>query len=155
MAMHCPSLRILYSAADYQRAVSLIRETMPDAAITTDVIVGFPGETEAEFEESYNFCRKEQFARIHVFPYSPRQGTEAAGMPHQVSDEVKKERSRRMLALAKKSAFDFIQQFLGEAVITSALALGLAVALVLILLPFLINLGQSFAFLQQPPVRLY
>jgi len=103
-----------YSVSDYQEAVALIRALVAGAAITTDVIVGFPGETEAEFEESYNFCRCMGFARIHIFPYSPRQGTEAARMLHKVSDKVKKERGQKMLALAKESAQNFSQRFLGE-----------------------------------------
>jgi len=103
-----------YSVSDYQRAVALVRDMVPQAAITTDIIVGFPGETEAEFEESYNFCKQMEFARIHVFPYSPRQGTQAALMPDRVGDGVKRERSQRMLALAKESAQNFRQQFLGK-----------------------------------------
>ena len=103
-----------YSTADYQRAVILIRKPLPEAAITTDVIVGFPGETGAEFEESYEFCQKTGFARIHVFPYSRRPGTEATDMPDQVSERVKKERTQRMLALAEESAHDFKQRFLGR-----------------------------------------
>ncbi len=105
-----------YSAADYQRAVDLIRESVTEVAITTDIIVGFPGETEAEFEESYSFCRRMGFARIHVFPYSPRQGTEAARMPQMVVPEVKKQRSREMLALAGESARGFNGKFLGKTV---------------------------------------
>ena len=73
-----------YSTADYRRAVSLIRNLVPEASITTDVVVGFPGETEEEFQESLSFCRQMQFARIHVFPYSPRLGTEAVYMPQTV-----------------------------------------------------------------------
>ncbi len=103
-----------YSTEDYQKAVSLIRSVVPEAAITTDVIVGFPGESDSEFEESYNFCQKIGFARIHVFPFSPRPSTEAAKMKGQVSDRVKKQRSQRMLALAKESAQNFRQQFLGK-----------------------------------------
>ncbi len=103
-----------YTTADYRRAVALIRESVPDVAITTDVIVGFPGETDAEFQETFDFCRQMQFARIHVFPYSPRPGTEAATMPQQVPAGVKKERSRQMLALAKESARGFQQRFLGR-----------------------------------------
>jgi len=101
-----------YSTDDFQQAVSLIREVVPEAAITTDVIVGFPGETEAEFEESYNLCQQMEFARIHVFPYSLRQGTEAARMPDKVADKVKKQRCQRMLALAEASAVDFRRRFL-------------------------------------------
>ena len=103
-----------YTTADYQRAVALIRGAVPEAAITTDIIVGFPGETEAEFQESYNFCRQTEFARIHVFPYSPRRETEAARMPHQVADKVKKQRSQKMLALAEESAQNFRRRFLGK-----------------------------------------
>jgi len=103
-----------YSVSDYQRAVSTIRALLPDAAITTDIIVGFPGETDDEFEESYNFCRQMGFARIHVFPYSLRQETQAARMPDQVADKVKRERSGRMLALAKDIAQNFRRQFLGK-----------------------------------------
>jgi len=103
-----------YTTADYQQVVSLIRKIMPESAITTDIIVGFPGETEAEFQESYDFCRRMKFARIHVFPYSPRRGTEAAQMPHQVENKVKKQRSQKMLTLAKESAQNFSRQFLGR-----------------------------------------
>jgi threonylcarbamoyladenosine tRNA methylthiotransferase MtaB len=102
-----------YDTADYQRAVSLIRQAVPEVAITTDVIVGFPGETEAEFRESFSFCQQTQFARIHVFPYSPRPGTEAAKMPA-VADRVKKRRSQQMLALARESAQSFQRQYLGR-----------------------------------------
>ena len=103
-----------YSTGDYQQAVALIRALVPGAAITTDIIVGFPGETSEEFEQSYQLCQKLEFARIHVFPYSPRQETEAARMPDQVGDKVKRERSQRMLALAKESAQNFRHQFLGK-----------------------------------------
>jgi len=103
-----------YSTGDYQQTVSLIRSLVPEVAITTDVIVGFPGETEAEFEESYAFCRQMEFARIHVFPYSPRQGTQAARMPQQVETQLKKQRSQKMLVLAEESSQNFSQQFLGK-----------------------------------------
>jgi threonylcarbamoyladenosine tRNA methylthiotransferase MtaB len=87
---------------------------VPEVAITTDIIVGFSGETSAEFEQSYKLCQKLEFARIHVFPYSPRRETEAAHMPHQVAAQVKKQRSQRMLALARESAQSFSQQFIGK-----------------------------------------
>jgi threonylcarbamoyladenosine tRNA methylthiotransferase MtaB len=91
-----------YSITAYRRAVTLLRDAVPDVAVTTDVIAGFPGETDTEFEATLDFCRKMQFARIHVFPFSPRPGTAAALMTGQVSDAVKKERNRQMLALAKE-----------------------------------------------------
>ncbi len=108
-------MRRRYSVSAYQGAVSLIRALVPESAITTDVMVGFPGETETEFQESYDFCRQMEFARLHVFTYSLRRGTEAARMPHKVSDKAKKERSQKMLALAKESTQNFNQKFLGKA----------------------------------------
>jgi threonylcarbamoyladenosine tRNA methylthiotransferase MtaB len=107
-------MRRQYSTIDYQQAVSLIRALIPGAAITTDIIAGFPGETEVEFEESHNFCRQMEFARIHVFRYSPRQETQAARLPQPVTDKIKKQRTDRMLTLAKESAQNFGQQFLGR-----------------------------------------
>lgn len=103
-----------YSVGDYQQAVALIRARVPEAAVTTDIITGFPGETGEESQESYDFCRRLGFARIHVFPYSPRPGTEAARMQPYVPDKVKKWRTGKMLALARESAHTFRQQFLGK-----------------------------------------
>ncbi len=103
-----------YSLSDYEQSVCLIRALVPEADITTDIMVGFPGETDQEFEESYDFCRRMEFARIHVFAYSPRQGTQAVQLPQQVGDKVKKQRSQKMLALAKESAQNFSRRFLGK-----------------------------------------
>ena len=103
-----------YTTEDYQRTLSLIREQVPQVAITTDIIVGFPGETEAEFEESYRFSQASGFARIHVFPYSRREGTAAAEMPDQVPDKIKNQRRQRMLTLAKESRRNFHEKFLCE-----------------------------------------
>ena len=105
-----------YDAAYYKRAVELIREAVPGVAITTDIIVGFPGESDAEFEESYDFAKQMRFARIHVFPYSPRPGTKAAAMPGDVDDKTKKERSRRMRALGRAGVRNFRRRFLGKTV---------------------------------------
>jgi len=105
-----------YTTTDYKRAVALIREAVPEAAITTDVIVGFPGETEAEFQESYNFAKQTRFARIHVFPYSPRPGTKAEAMPDRVEDKTKQERSRKMRALGRAGIRNFRKKFLGKTV---------------------------------------
>ncbi len=103
-----------YTRHDYREAVSLVRAARPEAAVTTDIIVGFPGETDEEFRESLDFCRRMEFSRIHVFAYSPRRGTEAAGMPCQVGASVKKWRSRQMLALAAECAGSFNRKFLGR-----------------------------------------
>jgi threonylcarbamoyladenosine tRNA methylthiotransferase MtaB len=103
-----------YTVGGYLGVVALIRDMVPEVAITTDIIVGFPGETEAEFGQSYELCRQMEFARIHIFPYSPRHGTQAALMPDQVGDRVKRERSQGMLSLAKESAQNFRQGFLDK-----------------------------------------
>jgi threonylcarbamoyladenosine tRNA methylthiotransferase MtaB len=107
-------MRRLYTTDDYANAVSLIRSVAGDAAITTDIIVGFPGESDDEFSESYNFCKKMGFARIHVFSYSKRRGTAANIMPNQISPQVKKKRSDLMLALAEESASVFYSSFIGK-----------------------------------------
>jgi threonylcarbamoyladenosine tRNA methylthiotransferase MtaB len=103
-----------YDTEEYEQAVSLIRRSVPDAAVTTDIIVGFPGETDNDFEESYRFCQRMEFARIHVFPFSARSGTKAAQIPGQIDSRTKKERSDSMLALAEESARNFRQRFSGR-----------------------------------------
>ena len=103
-----------YLTGNFRQAVSLIQECLPDAAVTTDVIVGFPGETDEEFEDSFRFCREMKFARTHVFPYSARAGTEAANLPGHVPETVKRQRTQRMLALAEESAGHFRQRFSGR-----------------------------------------
>ncbi len=107
-------MRRSYSITDYERIVYRIREMVPDVAITTDIVVGFPGETEEEFAESFAFCRKLQFARMHVFAYSARPGTEASRMSGQINAKVKGERSREMSTLAEQSADNFQERFLGQ-----------------------------------------
>jgi threonylcarbamoyladenosine tRNA methylthiotransferase MtaB len=107
-------MRRSYSLDDYRAAMLSIREAIPEAAITTDIIVGLPGESDAEFEQSYHFCQQAGFASIHVFPFSPRPGTKAAKMPEQVRYEVKRERSLRMLQLSLISKRNFQELFLGQ-----------------------------------------
>lgn len=96
-----------YSKVDYNMALAGIWKVLPGAAVTTDVIVGFPGETEAEFTETLEFCKNAGFARIHVFPFSMRPGTIAASMPGQVNSKVKKERGSRLAAVGVKAALNF------------------------------------------------
>ena len=105
-------MRRCYLTKDYYDAVSLIRSIVSEVAITTDVIVGFPGESEDKFEESHSFCRMMDFSRIHVFPFSPRPGTEAAEMKGQVKAGIKRERSQLMLALAEESTSNFRKRFI-------------------------------------------
>ena len=107
-------MRRRYTVDQFRRALALIRERVPEAAITTDVIAGFPGETEAEFEETYAFCREAGFAGLHVFPYSRRSGTAAAKMPLQVPEEVKRSRMERLLALAADLKAAFLARFQGR-----------------------------------------
>ena len=107
-------MRRSYSLDQYQRTVNLIKEMIPDAAITIDIIVGFPGESAEEFEQNYSFCQQAGFANIHVFPYSPRPETEAARMPDQIKDKVKAERNQRMLELSRSARRNFCEQFLGQ-----------------------------------------
>jgi len=107
-------MRRRYSVADYERAVAMVQEAIPDVAITTDIMVGFPGESDEEFEESYWFCQRVGFADIHVFPFSERLGTLAALMPDKVEYRVKKERSERMLKLARESSLHFRDKFFGR-----------------------------------------
>jgi threonylcarbamoyladenosine tRNA methylthiotransferase MtaB len=107
-------MKRVYTTGEYQQAVSLLREMVPEVAITTDIITGFPGETREEFGQSYELCRSLDFARIHVFPYSLRSGTGAARLPQPVAAGVKRERSGRMLALAAASALSFRRRFLSR-----------------------------------------
>lgn len=103
-----------YTPADFAELVARIRSAIPEIAITTDMIVGFPGESEAEFRESYDFARAMGFARIHVFKFSPRRGTRAAAMPEQVPEQAKQERSHALLALSAESGRAFRAQFIGK-----------------------------------------
>lgn len=107
-------MRRSYSLDQYQTTVTFIRELMPDVAITTDIMVGFPGESDDEFEQTYSFCQQAGYANIHVFPFSPRPNTAAATMAHQTHDKVKQVRNRRMLELSQNSRRRFYEQFLGR-----------------------------------------
>jgi threonylcarbamoyladenosine tRNA methylthiotransferase MtaB len=109
-------MRRRYTLQDYRGAVAAIREAVPEVAITTDIMVGFPGESVEEFEEGYRFCQEIGFADMHVFVYSPRPGTLAAKMQGQVGSKVKKERSLEMLELARRSAQQFAGRFVGREV---------------------------------------
>jgi threonylcarbamoyladenosine tRNA methylthiotransferase MtaB len=109
-------MRRRYTQDEYRDAVRRLRDASPDVAITTDVIVGFPGETDDEFDESYAFCREMRFAGIHVFPYSQRAGTVAFKLPHQIPDSVKKQRVHRLISLAQEMSADYRNRFLGSTV---------------------------------------
>ena len=103
-----------YTAEEYREKCKILRKYYPAPALTTDVITGFPGETEEEFEESRSFVDSIHFYETHIFPYSKREGTKAAGMPDQLTEQVKKERSRILIALGKEHQREYMEQFLGQ-----------------------------------------
>ena len=105
-----------YTTAEYKKLIAEVFKAVPNVAISTDIIVGFPGETEAMFEESLAFVKTMNFAKMHVFPYSKRQGTPAAEYPDQIDERVKKERAHRMQALADEKAKQFHDSFIGKTV---------------------------------------
>lgn len=109
-----------YTAQEYREVVQELRRRMPDLGLTTDVIVGFPGETEEEHQESMAFVREMRFSRLHVFPFSPRAGTPAATMPGQVERKVKERRAREMIQLGRELALDFGRRYLGRTVLVLA-----------------------------------
>jgi len=103
-----------YNADDFRRKVQLIRSYLDRPAITTDIIVGFPGETDADFEQTVNLAKEIGFARIHVFTFSPRQGTAAARMQDALNHRAMKERSKTLRDLNTELAREFRCQFIGE-----------------------------------------
>ena len=103
-----------YTAQEYLDSVNYLREAFRDPAITTDVIVGFPGETEEEFAQTKAFLEEVQFYELHVFKYSKRAGTAAAGMKNQVPEQIKTERSNELLALDKEISRSFRERHLGQ-----------------------------------------
>ena len=102
-----------YTAQEYADSVELLRETMPDVSITTDVIVGFPGETEEEFNETYEFLKNIKLTKTHVFKYSPRKGTKASDMQDQIDGSIKEKRSKLLIELSNKNEKEFIEKFIG------------------------------------------
>ena len=103
-----------YDKEKYLELVDKIRKAIPDISLTTDIMVGFPGETEEEFEESRSFVDSIHFYETHIFPYSKREGTKAAVMPDQLPEQIKKERSRVLIALGQEHQREYMEQFLGK-----------------------------------------
>ena len=106
-------MRRKYDTARYLQSVELLKAAFPGCAVTTDMIVGFPGETEEEFETSLEFIRKCGFADMHIFPYSRRPGTPADKMPGQLSNAVKEDRSRRAITVAEEMSRAYRESFVG------------------------------------------
>jgi len=103
-----------YTTEQYRKAVELLREHIPDVAVTTDVMVGFPGETDEEFEKTYHFLEEIGFAKMHVFKFSPRKGTPAADLKEQVPAQVKEARSKMVIQLSDRCARNFNSRFIGR-----------------------------------------
>lgn len=103
-----------YNSERYHTIITAAKRLVPGIAISTDIITGFPGESDDDFEQTYRLAAELQFAKAHIFRFSPRQGTAAARMKGQIKEEVKKARSERLLALNEEHARHFRQQFLGE-----------------------------------------
>ena len=106
-------MRRKYDTARYLESLELLRRFFPGCAVTTDMIVGFPGETEEEFRQSLEFIRKCAFAGMHIFPYSRRPGTPAADMPGQLGNDVKEERSRAAIAVAREMNRSYRESLVG------------------------------------------
>ncbi len=102
--------------ASYARTVAAARAVRPDVAISTDIMVGFPGEHPSDFEESLEFVERMAFSRLHVFRFSPRRGTVAAGLPGQVPQAVTRQRSRRMIDLGRRLEHAYGRRFVGRTV---------------------------------------
>jgi threonylcarbamoyladenosine tRNA methylthiotransferase MtaB len=103
-----------YTTEEYKKLTQNIRAKLPDAAISTDLIVGFPGETEEMFQNSLKFVQTMDFAKMHIFPFSPRQGTPAANFNDQVPEETKKQRAHQMQAAAEEMAHAYQLRFVGR-----------------------------------------
>lgn len=125
----CPSMHIVlqsgsnvilkrmnrkYTRQIFLETVEMMKRINPDFTVTTDIIVGFPGESESDFAETVEIVEKVQFAKVHMFPYSPRKRTRAATYPNQVSPELMKQRKQTLLRLAEKTAFQLREQFVGR-----------------------------------------
>ena len=105
-----------YDTKFFEDMVNKIRSLRPDIALSTDVIVGFPGETDEDFEESYNFCKKIGFSKIHVFPYSDRNGTVASRMSNKVPGNIKKERVHKLIDLSNELEKEYVNKFINKEV---------------------------------------
>ena len=106
-----------YDLKYFKDKIETIRKIRKDISITTDVIVGFPGETEDDFKETINTCKEIGFSKIHVFPYSVRHGTKAENMPNQVPENIKKERVSKLIEVSNQLEHNYLDKFIGKEVI--------------------------------------
>jgi len=107
-------MRRKYTMEFFAERLELLKKALPGLAITSDVIVGFPGESEEEFMETYDFIKKHKFSELHVFPYSKRTGTPAARMPDQIDENIKNDRVHRLITLSDQLAKEYSSRFENE-----------------------------------------
>lgn len=103
-----------YTAEEFEQGIKIIRDNFPNVSLTTDVIVGFPGETEEEFSKTYKFLDRIKFYKMHVFKYSARKGTKAAVMQNQITGEIKEKRSNKLIELSNKNQKEQNQKYIGK-----------------------------------------
>ncbi len=105
-----------YTTKEFKEVVTRLRNAYPQVALTTDIIVGFPGETEEEFSRTYQYLKEIQFYKMHIFKYSPRKGTKAAVMKDQIDGKIKEERSKKLIALSDENEKMYNSQYVGKEV---------------------------------------
>lgn len=105
-----------YTTNQFKECVELLRNAYPEVHLTTDVIVGFPGETDEEFKQTYEFLENIKFYKMHIFKYSPRSGTVAAKMPNQIDGNIKEERSNKLINLSDKNEEEYNKKYIGKQV---------------------------------------
>lgn len=103
-----------YTTEEFRKIVSILRNNIPEVALTTDIIVGFPGETEEEFDATYKFLKEIAFSKMHVFKYSPRKGTKAAEFKEQIDGIIKNKRSDALIELSNENEEKFAKQYIGK-----------------------------------------
>ncbi len=105
-----------YTTEEFRKSTNLLKKAYPNASLTTDIIVGFPGETDEEFEKTYNFLKEIDFYKMHIFKYSQRKGTKAAVMPKQIDGNIKEQRSRRLIELSDQNEKRHNEKYIGKEV---------------------------------------
>ena len=105
-----------YTTAQFKNITDLLRKYYKDVNLTTDIIVGFPGETEEEFNKTYEFLKEIKFYKMHIFKYSPRKGTKAAQMKEQIDGNKKEERSQKLIELSNINEIEYNKNYIGKEV---------------------------------------
>ncbi len=103
-----------YTTEEFSKSVEILRKAYPEVSLTTDIIVGFPGETEEEFNTTYKFLENIKFYKMHVFQYSPRKGTKAEVMPNQIDGKIKESRSKKLIELSNKNEIMYNEKYIGR-----------------------------------------